>query len=87
LYIYIKIWAIRFNEGTISVDEFQSNVILARQVNVIGIVVLYTKASYFLSLIDEIAPLIDIIKQIFYDIRWFVIVLGIYVFMFAKAFE
>lgn len=48
---------------------------------------LYTKASYFLSLVDEIAPLIDIIKQIFYDIRWFIIVLAIYVFMFAQAFE
>ena len=56
---------------------------MTRQLNVIGIIALYVKASYFLSLVDEIAPLIDIIKQIFYDVRYFVIVLAIYVFMFA----
>lgn len=33
------------------------------------------------------APLIDIIKQIFYDIRWFVIVLVVYALMFAQSFE
>jgi len=70
-------------EGSLSTDELKEIVIITRQVNVLGIIVLYTKASYFLSLVDEVAPLIDIIKQIFYDIRWFVIVLAVYVFMFA----
>ena len=74
-------------EGSLSADEPKEIVIITRQVNVLGIIVLYTKASYFLSLVDEVAPLIDIIKQIFYDIRWFVIVLAVYVFMFAQAFE
>jgi hypothetical protein len=74
-------------EGSLSADELKEIVIITRQVNVLGIIVLYTKASYFLSLVDEVAPLIDIIKQIFYDIRWFVIVLAVYVFMFAQAFE
>jgi hypothetical protein len=70
-------------EGQIETEDLHKIIMVIRQVNVLGIIVLYTKASYFLSLIDEIAPLIDIIKQIFFDIRYFVLVLGIYVFMFA----
>jgi hypothetical protein len=49
-------------EGSLSADELKEIVIITRQVNVLGIIVLYTKASYFLSLVDEVAPLIDIIK-------------------------
>lgn len=52
-----------------------------------GTLVLYSKASYFLSLFDSIAPLIDIIIQIFNDIRYFFFVMCIYTFMIATCFH
>lgn len=43
--------------------------------------------SYFLSLVDQVAPLIDIIVQIFIDMKWFMVVLLIYILMFAQCFQ
>ena len=51
-----------------------------------GILLIYTKAGYYLSLIDQVAPLIDIIKRIFLDMRWFIIVFMIFGYAFAGAF-
>jgi hypothetical protein len=70
-----------------SEDEFISKVKQQRLIACIGTITLYCKASYFLSLIDQIAPLIDIIVQIFYDIKWFMLVLILYIVMLANCFR
>ena len=53
----------------------------------LGTLTIYLKASYFLSLFDEIAPLIDMIAQIFKDIVYFFLVMCIYTFMIATCFH
>jgi len=57
-----------------------------RLIIVIGIIVQYLKLGYFLSLVDQIAPMIDIVYRIVYDIGWFVIVLLVMTFAFTYAF-
>lgn len=52
----------------------------------VGYLLVYSKSVYFLSLIDEVAPLIDIIFKIALDIRWFLVVFGIATYSFAAAF-
>lgn len=37
----------------------------------------YTKASYFMSLIDATAPLIDSISEVISDIKYFIVVIMI----------
>jgi len=49
-------------------------------------IIIWSKAFYFLQLIDEIAPLIQIIFKIFMDIRYFMVTLVIAIFAFANAF-
>ena len=68
-------------------EEFMTKVKQQRLIACIGTITLYSKASYYLSLIDQIAPLIDIIVQIFYDMKWFMVVLIIYVIMLANCFK
>lgn len=85
LYLFYCIYKV-FNIEC-SDEQVEAIIKSCRYLQVIGVITLYTKASYFLSLIDEIAPLIDIIKQIFYDIRYFMLVLGIYCVMFANSFN
>lgn len=58
-----------------------------RLVAVLGYFSLYFKATYFLSLIDSVAPLIDIIIQIMVDIKWFMIVSAWYILMFAQCYD
>lgn len=65
--------------------EFISN--LFRKVGVFGTICLFLKASYFLSLLDPVAPLVDIIFQIFFDMKYFVLVLLILTFMIALCFQ
>lgn len=45
------------------------------------------KMSYFLSLLDPVAPLIDIIVQIFFDMKYFLLVLVIYMYMLSVCFK
>ena len=52
-----------------------------------GYIIIYSKSVYFLSLIDNVAPLIDIIFKIALDIKWFVIVFAIWTYTFAAAFH
>jgi hypothetical protein len=43
------------------------------------------KSFYFMKLIDEIAPLIDIIIQVFFDIKWFLFVFMCFIVSFSIA--
>ena len=68
-------------------EMFEVNANWIRYIGVFGTLCLFFKFSYFLSLIDQIAPLIDIIFQIVFDIKYFMLVLMIYVFLFAQCFQ
>jgi hypothetical protein len=46
----------------------------------------YTKASYFMSLIDATAPLIDNISEVISDIKFFIVVMLIQILAFASSF-
>lgn len=67
-------------------EDFMNKVKSQRTIAVFGTITLYMKASYFLSLIDSVAPLIDIIFQCLYDIKWFMIVMGFYIIMIGNCF-
>lgn len=67
--------------------EYEFLVKTSRQIACVGYFVLYFKATYFLSLIDSVAPLIDIIFQIFFDIKWFMIVSAWFILMFAQCYD
>ena len=58
-----------------------------RYLNCAGIFLIYLKGSFYLSLIDAIAPLIDIMRRIAFDIRYFVFILLVYGFGFAFCFN
>ena len=64
---------------------FEINVIKLRIFEAILSVIMMLKILYFLRLIGEIAPLIDIIFTIIYEIRYFmaIYVIGIVSFIFA----
>jgi len=44
------------------------------------------KFEYFFAILDDIAPLLDIIKKILYDIMYFMLILLLYTLMFASCF-
>ena len=52
----------------------------------ISVFIIYVKAGYFLSLIDSIAPLMDNISSVFWDIRYFIFVLILQLIAFASCF-
>jgi len=54
---------------------------------VFGTIVLYMKATYFFSLIDAVAPLVDIIFRIIFDIKWFMAIMAFYILMLGKCFD
>lgn len=53
---------------------------------IFGLVIIWTKLMYFLSLIKEVAPLIDIIGKIVYDMLWFTVVFTLFALGFCLAF-
>jgi hypothetical protein len=82
---YRAVWQTFENDYT--EDFFEERVKATRLVNVIGTICIFCKCSYFLSLVDSIAPLIDVIVQIFIDIKWFMLVLFLYIIMLANCFR
>ena len=52
-----------------------------------GYLIIYSKSVYFLSLIDNVAPLIDIIVKIMFDIKWFIVVFVLATYSFIAAFH
>ena len=51
-----------------------------------GTLFFLAKTFYFMKLVDEIAPLIDIIIQVFFDIKWFLFVFMAFLLSFSVAF-
>jgi hypothetical protein len=57
-----------------------------RILQIIGVLLIFIKFEYFFSILDSIAPLLDMIKQILYDIGYFMLILLMYTLMFASCF-
>lgn len=76
-----------FEEPVVIASDFEFLANMFRKVGIAGTMCLFLKASYFLSLIVPIAPLIDIIFQIFYDMKYFLVVLFIFIVMIAMCFQ
>ena len=60
---------------------------LQRIYETFAIIFFLLKTLYFLKLSDRIAPMISIVFQIIYDIRFFCIIFGLAWFCFSVAFE
>ena len=59
----------------IEFDEFASITKVQRNLEAICLFMAFTNASYFMSLIDSTAPLIDSISVVISDIKFFVVVM------------
>ena len=59
---------------------------LIRKLQAAGILLFLAKNFYFMKLVDEIAPLIDIIIRIFIDIKWFMFIFFCFIVCFGFAF-
>ena len=57
-----------------------------RYLSIAGIFLIFAKFEYFFAIIDAIAPLLDIIKKILYDISYFMMISLLYILMFASCF-
>lgn len=49
-------------------------------------IIIVVKLVYYTQLMDEVAPLVNIILQVFKDIYWFVLLFTISLFCFAVSF-
>lgn len=57
-----------------------------RIAEMVGLFIIWTKLTYFLSLFKEVAPLIDMIGKIVFDMLWFVVVFVLFALGFSLAF-
>lgn len=83
--IYLKI--LQTYEKDLEESDFIDKVKNFRTIAVFGTIVLYMKATYFFSLIDAVAPLVDIIFRIIFDIKWFMAIMAFYILMLGKCFD
>lgn len=83
--IYYKIF--QTYEREIQEDDFERKVKNFRTIAVFATMVLYFKATYFFSLVDAAAPLVDIIFRIIFDIKWFMGILFFYLIMLGNCFK
>lgn len=67
-------------------NNYEYDVKMIRTLFVIGILTQFTRFTYFLSLIDQIAYLVDIMKQVLIDIIGFMVILLLIVFAFSLCF-
>ena len=92
-WVYIDIMYILFI-GTISINTLLVSMTNKSPVSEENIrtlsaacsILIFGKMIYFLQIVDQVAPLINIIIKIFYDIGWFVIILMVFVFAFSNSF-
>lgn len=66
--------------------NFEDHVKTIRYCNVVNILCQFIRFTYFLTLFDQLAWLVDIIKEIFVDIFYFMIIMGLVVFGFSLCF-
>ena len=69
-----------------SFKQYKVNIVLLRDTFVFGILLMFSRISYFMGLVDQLAPLLSIIYQIFMDISHFMFILLFTGFAFALSF-
>lgn len=84
LLVYQSIWQ-RYDQNKFR-DQWVRHIQEERHLEVFAVITIYGKSTYFLSMVDSIAPLIDMIVQILDDIKYFLLVVGIYVMAFGSCF-
>ena len=91
LFIFLNVWIYYLYWKTdaegVGTEQFERDVKMTRYAMAVGTLTCVTKFSYFFAIIDSIAPLYDIMTQIVYDIRYFMMILMIYTIAFATAFR
>jgi hypothetical protein len=65
---------------------YKEHAVCIRHSEILAKVFIYLYSAQFLSLVDKIAPLIDIIQQVLKDITYFVLVLMLHIVVFAGCF-
>lgn len=65
---------------------YKEHAVHIRHSEILAKVFIYLYSAQFLSLVDKIAPLIDIIQQVLKDITYFVLVLMLHIVVFAGCF-
>lgn len=73
-------------EDQVEYNNFRDQMISLRVCIVLGVILMFIKIAYYLSLVDDISPLIDIVFRIFYDIKYFLCILFSTGFAFAYSF-
>jgi hypothetical protein len=66
--------------------DYMDQTIVLRRWLIFGQILLFLKFQQFLQLIDQVAPLIQIIFQIMADILWFMFILILFCIMFTFSF-
>lgn len=83
-YIYKSIFD-RYDRNMFK-SQWVDHIQFERHLEVFAVITIYGKSTYFLSMVDSIAPLIDMILQILVDIKYFLFVVLIYVIAFGTCF-
>lgn len=86
-YQCIELKSMMENYQTMDYQHYEDHVKQVRYLLVMGILIMFYRLTYYLSLFDTIAPLITIIFQIFKDITYFIILILMLTFAIAISFQ
>jgi len=86
--VYMKVFSPEQQRTQDDFDKlnFEEATIRLRQLECVGEILIYIKLTYFLSLLDAFAPLIDTIVKILEDIIYFLFVLLLHAMVFGTCF-
>ena len=86
MFLNMNIYIIYFSDSENETDEeFKRGMKNTRYMMVFGTLLIFLKFCYFFQIIDAIAPLFDIIIKIAIDIKYFILVLSMYIFALSTA--
>jgi hypothetical protein len=71
----LLVYQLSNDQSPIVFEQFANITKAQRNLEAICLFMAYTKASYFMSLIDATAPLIDNISEVISDIKFFIVVM------------
>ena len=71
----LLVYQLSNDQSPIMFEQFANITKTQRNLEAICLFMAYTKASYFMSLIDATAPLIDNISEVISDIKFFIVVM------------
>ena len=79
-----EVWHLHDNNES---KEESSQMETVRRAGVITTALLSVRMTYMLKIVDQVAPLIDIIGRIFYDIKYFMLVMFLFGIALANCFS